>query len=275
MATYRTAGGALAGPAASTPAARAALAYCRSRLGGSCTRGAIRRRPALLRLARADQEAAGRRPGATNESRATWRTRSDRIGFLLWRQRPSEAEAEYRTALAIRRSWPTTTPPSPTSAARLALTHNNLGLLLRNMGRPSEAEAEYRKGPGDPAEAGRRQPRRHRFPQTDWPAATSISASCCWRRASRRRRRPSTDGRWSSTQKLADDNPAVTDYRDRLALATSTSRLPAVADGQAVEAEAEYRKAAGDRTRSWPTTTPPSPIPYTQSGRATATSPGC
>ena len=110
------------------------------------------------------------RPGRRTRPGATWRSTINRIGILLSQTgKPSEAEAEYRKAHRDpSRSWPTTTPPSPTSAASLAGSHNNLGILLSETGKPSEAEAEYRK-------------------------AIAIQ------------------------QKLADDNPAVTQFRSSLA----------------------------------------------------------
>ena len=156
-----------------------------------------------------------RPPGPSNDARRDLADTVNRIGILLAETgKPTEAEAEYRQALAIHqkladdnpavtdfrsrpggqpqqprhpaerdgqagggggrvprrrwrssRSWPTTTPPSPTSAASLADSHNNLGLLLSQTGKPAEAEAEYREALAIQREAGRRQPRRHRLPQ--------------------------------------------------------------------------------------------------------------
>ena len=73
------------------------------------------------------------------------------------------------------------------------------------------------QGAGAPAEAGRRQPRRHRIPtppvdQPQQPRPPAVAV-----RGSHRKRWPSSARRWRSSQKLADDNPAVTEFRSDLA----------------------------------------------------------
>ena len=87
--------------------------------------------------------------------------------------------------------------------------------MLQRRAKPSEAEAEYRKALAilqkladdnpavtDSASASR--------------AATMTSAVLLSDRASHRKRRPSSARRWRSDQKLADDNPAVTEFRSSL-----------------------------------------------------------
>jgi len=59
--------------------------------------------------------------------------------------RPAEAEAEYRTALAILAALAEANPAVADFRNNLASIHHNLGLLLGGMGRPAEAEAEYRR----------------------------------------------------------------------------------------------------------------------------------
>ena len=72
-------------------------------------------------------------------------------------------------------------------------------------------------------------------------------------------------------QKLADDNPAVTEFRSNLATATTTSawcsRRPAIRPRRWSRSVAPWRSS-----RSWPTTTPPSPISATAWRAATTTS---
>ncbi len=98
----------------------------------------------------------------------------------------------------------------PEFRSLLALSHNNLGLVLSGTGKPAEAEAEYR-------------------------AALAIF------------------------QKLADDNPAVPDFRRRLShIHYNLGSL--LWTGKLAEAEAEFRtkrRARLDMAR--PTTTPPTP----------------
>ena len=173
----------------------------------------------------------------------------DNLGYLLSNTgKPAEAEAEFRKALAIQqkladdnpavtefrsglalshnnlgclavehgqagggggrvpqgwrssRSWPTTTPPSPTSAAAWRTATSTSAILLSNTGKPAEAEAEYRK------------------------------ALALW-------------------QKLADDNPAVTEFRSSLAWSHHALGNLLSNTGKPAEAEAEYRKALAIRQK--------------------------
>ena len=96
---------------------------------------------------------------------ATWRKRST-ASAGCWRRRAGQRRRKPSTARPwrSRRSWPTTTPRSPYSAAAWR-SHNNFGLLLARTQRPAEAEARVPRGPGDPQGAGQRPPRRHRVPQ--------------------------------------------------------------------------------------------------------------
>ena len=224
--------------------------------------GRRRRRPSTARRWRSAEKLADDNPAVT-EFRSSLATSHNNLGSLLAQTgKPAEAEAEYRTALAIQQKLADDNPAVTEFRSRLADSHNNLGVLLSETGRrrrrrPSTA------GAGDPAEAGRRQPRRHRLPQRPG-AQPQQPRRLLARRASRRRRRPSTARRWRSRRswptttppsptsqppggqphnlgillagsgqpaeaeaeyrtalaiyrKLADDNPAVTDFRSRLA----------------------------------------------------------
>ena len=58
--------------------------------------------------------------------------------------RPAEALAAHEAALAIRRRWPTPTPPSPFQRD-LANSLNETGDVLRLIGRTAEAQASYER----------------------------------------------------------------------------------------------------------------------------------
>ena len=129
LASYRRSESLLAGPAGADPSARAALAACRSQMGWLLkTTGKSADALAAFRLARADQEALAAAPEASNDARhdladtvlasaSCWGGRASRR-----RRRPSTARRWRST-----RSWPTTTPPSPNSAAAWRDSHNGLG----------------------------------------------------------------------------------------------------------------------------------------------------
>jgi tetratricopeptide (TPR) repeat protein len=57
--------------------------------------------------------------------------------------RPGEAEAEYRTALAIRRELADRNPAVPSHRADLASVHTYLADLSGSLGRPAEARDSY------------------------------------------------------------------------------------------------------------------------------------
>ena len=203
----------LAPTIAEAAAARAVLANCRSHLGWLLhDHGPQRRSPVgptawRVRTRRRWPPPPGRRPSPGG----TWRPRSTGSPFC-WRAtgKPSEAEAEYRKALAIRQKLADDNPAVTEFRSSLAASHNNLGMRAVGSGKPSEAEAEYR---------------------------TALAIQ----------------------QKLADDNPAVTDFRSDLAMQPQQPRRPAVGYGQVIGSGGRVPQGAGDPSRSWPTTTPPSP----------------
>ena len=230
---------------------------------------------------------------AVTEFRSDLAISHNNLGILLMRVRASRRKRRPSTARRWRssRSWPTTTPPSPTSAATWRYSHNNLGILLSSTGKPSEAEAEYRKalaiqqkladdnpavtefrsrlalshnnlgcaaveygqaiggggrvpqGAGDPAEAGRRQPRRHRVPQPPGDQPQQPRHACCRVRASHRRRRPSTARHWRSSRSWPTTTPPSPNSAAAWRTATTTSACLLSNTGKSSEAEAEYRKA--------------------------------
>ena len=235
---------------------------------------------------------------AVTEFRSRLADSHNNLGVLLRETgKPAEAEAEYRKALAIQQKLADDNPAVTEFRSDLAVSHDNLGMPAVGDGQAGGGGGRVPQGAGDPAEAGRRQPRRHRLPQVAWRAATTTSAACCRTRASRRRRRPSTARRWrscrswptttppsptsasdlasshnnlgsllSSTgkpaeaeaeyrkalaiqQKLADDNPAVTDFRSSLANSHNNLGVLLSSTGKPAEAEAEYRKALAIRQK--------------------------
>ena len=67
------------------------------------------------------------------------------IGLVLSSTgKPSEAEVEYRTSLAIQQKLAEENPAVTLLSSELAQSHDNFAVLLRQKGKPREAEAEYR-----------------------------------------------------------------------------------------------------------------------------------
>ena len=117
VATYRRSESLLAGAAGTDPAAR--CADCRSQLGGLLSStGQAADAMAAFRQARADQEVLAAAPGAPATAGRDLADTVNRIGDRT----VSDGQADRGggrgpPALEIRRSWPTTTPPSPSSAS--------------------------------------------------------------------------------------------------------------------------------------------------------------
>ena len=148
VATYRRSESLLAGPAGGDPAARAALADCRSRLGSLL--GNTGRLPEALtafRQARADQQALADAPGATEAVRRDQATTLGRIAWLLSEKmgQQKEAEAEHRRALTLWQELADDHPEVLEYRYNLARACGNLGMLLSRAGKQAEAEVEYRK----------------------------------------------------------------------------------------------------------------------------------
>ena len=201
----------------------------------------------------------------------------------------ADALAAFRLARADQEALAAAPEASNDARRDLADTIDRIGALLCGDGQAGGGGGRVPPGAGDPAEAGRRQPRRHRVPQRpgDQPRQPRPPAE---RAASPRRRRPSTAGRWRSIrswptttppspipqrpgvepqqprlvavahgqagggggrvpqgagdpQKLADDHPAVTGFRDSLAHNHINLGHVLSSMGKPSEAEAEYRQA--------------------------------
>ena len=145
---------------------------------------------------------------AVTEFRSRLADSHNNIGILQSETgKPAEALASYGRALAIRQKLADANPAVTEFRSRLADSHNNIGVLQSQTGKPAEALAVVPAGAGDPAEAGRRQPRRHRLPQPTWRSATTTSASCSRRPASRPRRWSRTGRRWRSSRSWPTTTP--------------------------------------------------------------------
>ena len=176
-------------------------------------------------------------------SAAAWR-RATTTSASCWRRRASRRRRRPSTARRWRssRSWPTTIPPSPSSAAgwRSATTTSAIcwrRRASRRRRRPSTA---------------RRWRSSRSWPTTTPPSPISVSA---WRSshinlgdsAVGTGKAPEAEAEYRQAlaiqQKLADDNPAVTEFRSSWPTATTTSASCWRETGKASEAEAEYREA--------------------------------
>jgi tetratricopeptide (TPR) repeat protein len=244
LATYRRAEALLAGTADSDPAARAALADCRSWLGYFLlTTGKHADALAVYRLARAAQESLADAPGAPADARRDLASTINRIGLLLNEMgRPAEAEAEYRRALAIRQKLDADHPAVTESRSHLAGSHNNLANLLSTTGRPAEAEAEYRK-----ALAIQRSLVDDHSAVTDFRDTLARSHNNLANLLSRTGRQVEAEAEHRRAlairQKLVEDHPAFTDFRSRLAGSHNNLGFLLTATGRPAEAEADYRRA--------------------------------
>ena len=105
-------------------------------------------------------------------------------------------------------------------------------------------------GAGDRAEAGRRQPRRHRVPKPPGGHTTSTSA-CCSRQTGRPGEALESYRRaLAIQQKLADDNPAVTDFRSSLAASHNNIGILQIGDRQASRGAGVVPAGAGDQAEA-------------------------
>ena len=258
------------------PSARAALAACRSRLGWLLLDdGQAAEALAAYRLARADQEALAAAPGASDEARRDLADTINRIGVLLSETgKPTEAEAEYRKALAIQQKLADDNPAVTDFRSHLATSHNNLGIAAGGDGQAGGGGGRVPQGAGDPAEAGRRQPRRHRLPQRPGgqpqqprhPAVADGQAVGGGGRVPQGAGDPAEAGRRQPRRHRLPQPPGEQPQQPR---------HPAVGDGQAGGGGGRVPHRRWRSSRSWPTTTPPSPNSAAAWRTATTTSATC
>jgi serine/threonine-protein kinase len=214
LAEYRRGEGVLAGLAAGEPAARTALAACRSRMASLLSRtGKSALALAAYRLARSDQEALAVAPDASNDAFSEVADTISRIGILLSNMgKPAEAEAEFRRALAIRQRLADHNPTVTDFQGSLANSYNNLGLLLSNRGRLAAADAEYRKALAIQQELADDNPS-----VTDFRSRLALSHHNIGHLLSNTGRPAEAEAEYRRAlaiyQRLADDNPRIPEYR--------------------------------------------------------------
>jgi serine/threonine-protein kinase len=133
-------------PMAVAPAARAALADCRSRLGRLLEmRGRVADALAAYRLAREEQQAAADAPSSPAAARRDLADTLSALGQLLQRSgRLADAEVEYRAALKLYQALADENPNVAEYRSRLADTRHWFSVNLARQGRSKETIAEMR-----------------------------------------------------------------------------------------------------------------------------------
>jgi tetratricopeptide (TPR) repeat protein len=243
--TCRRAESLLAGPAGTDHAARRLLVNCRIMLSDFL---ANRRRFAdamtVIRQARADREALAAVPEDADDTR---RVLASTLGYLAFRLHSmgmsSEAEAEYRKALATQQKLAESHPADLAFDVSLATGHTNFGLLLRGTGKPAEAEAELRAALAMCQKLADDYPAVTDFRRSLARGHTNLGCVLFEEMGRPAEAEPELRASLAILQKLADDQPSVREFRRSLAdihiyLASSLR-----ATGKPVEAEAELRVA--------------------------------
>ncbi len=170
----------------------------------------------------------------------------------------SEAERQYRDALAIQQKLADDNPTVADFRDSLGLSHDNLGLLLLATGKPSEAEHEAREGLAvfqKLADDNRgvslfRQRLSNVHMNLGWicyQSGKSSEAEAEYRKA------------LAIEQDLADDNPGVTVFRSHVGANSHELWQSALDHGQGHGRGGRVPIRHWYCVRSWPTTTPPSP----------------
>ena len=144
---YRRSESLLAGLAGSDPAARAALAACRTRMARLLLyAGKPAEALAACKRARADQEALAAVPGASNDARRDLAETVHQLGChaVVHGQAGGGGARVPHGAGDRSRSWRTKTPPCPSSASAWRTATVTSATCCRDTGKPAEAEAELR-----------------------------------------------------------------------------------------------------------------------------------
>ena len=124
-----------------------------------------------------------------------------------------EAMSVLRLARADRRRWPPPPGRRP-SRPRPGGNDQSIGNVLAGDGQAIGGGGRVPQVAGDRAEAGRRQSGRHRFAKRAWrPRTTTVGSMLCGDRSRSAARRAYRQA-LAIQQKLADDNPAVTGFRE-------------------------------------------------------------
>jgi eukaryotic-like serine/threonine-protein kinase len=143
---YRRSESLLAGLAGSDPAARTALAACRSQMARLLLAlGKHSEALAALKLALADQKARATVPGASYDARRDLASTAHELGLLLWNTgKPADAEPALREALAIVQKLADEYPGVTEFRNLLANIHVALGDVSFLNGQAEAAEVELR-----------------------------------------------------------------------------------------------------------------------------------
>ena len=112
--------------------------------------------------------------------------------------RSQDSENAYRRAVALGQQLAADFPTRPEFRQDLAMSHNNLGLLLNATGRLTEAEAAYAEALAIKKQLAADFPDPARVPRGPWPGATTTWATCSSTPGGRRKRRRPTPRPWRS-----------------------------------------------------------------------------
>ena len=156
--------------------------------------------------------------------------------------KPVEALESYGLALAIFRSWPTTTPPSPNSEAgwRTA-TRTSAGSWCRTEGQPRPSLSA--RGQRRSRRGSSRRTRRCPTTGTAWRACQTNSATALLRLGRPAEARALCERAVRLEEALVKDDPETADYRVRLGESLLRCGLARRDEGDAAGAAADWRRA--------------------------------
>ncbi len=244
LATYRRSESLLAGLAVSDPAARAALADCRSMMGQFLIQlGRSAEALAAVKLARADQEALAAVSGAPAAARRDLAMTIERLGLMLWwGGKPAEAAAELRTALAIHQELSNESPTVLEFRRNPARGHYYLGNVLAETGNPAEGEAEIRAAVAILQEVSDQNPAVASYRRGLANDRITLGDLLSWMG-----RPADAEAEYSAAlsliHKLLADSPTVRDYHSLLSHCRTCHGILQFQMGKRAEGEAECRAA--------------------------------
>ena len=234
----------LAAMASSDPAARSALADCRSRMGnGLLFAGKTTEALAALKQARADQELLAAVPGSPIQARRELAETVSIIGYLLWTTgRPAEAEPEFRTMLTMYQELVGEDRATLEFRRGLSSAHFYLGNALALLGEPAKAEAELRTGLSQINELLGGNPAVNRFRR-----GVSLNRFFLGNLLAERGRPDEAENEYrqglAAVQQLVGNDPAISDSRSILGYCHGSLGILFLETGRPAEAEAECRMA--------------------------------
>ncbi len=242
LASYRQSESMLTALASSDPAARAALAACRSRMGLQLFySGKVREGLAALEQARADQAVLAAVPAAA--ARRELAETLTLIGYLFWStSRTKDAEPVFREALAMYRKLADEFPDVVEFRRGRSSGHFYLGDVLSMNGKPADGEAELRTALAQSEELLSQNPAVNRF-------LRAVGLSHCFlgvllaRRGEPAKAEAEYAKAMTALQKLVDNDPGVAENRKVLALCRGHLGILLLQMGKTSAAEAECRMA--------------------------------